>query len=116
MNKMNACMAALLLLAITAGGCDEDGGVVGPYRQSCEVNHTATVEFANKSTRTTYIVVVDGARIGTIGPKESITQVVAAGEHAVRFLAYNSTENACHVSNPVFAQCSNMIMSCSAEM
>jgi hypothetical protein len=111
-KRLCCCTVALLLLAITVGGCNKDR-VVDPRR--CEIDGTATVEFANKSSRTTYFVVVDGARIGTIRPKESITRVVAAGEHAVRFVDANSNENTCHASNPVFAQCSNMIMSCSAD-
>ena len=76
MRKGIAVCSLALVLGGFGVGCAKDP--VGPDPRKCEVNHTATVEFANKSDRTAYYVVLDGARIGTISPNESVTQVVAA--------------------------------------
>ena len=82
----------------------------------CQQNNTASVTFENRSNSSTYDVIWDGSRIGSIGPGASISRTVAAGQHTLVFKFSNTSNNACSQSTPNPAQCSSQTYSCGADL
>lgn len=83
---------------------------------ACEQNNTATVEFRNTSnSNTTYDVIWDGSKITSVGPNQTSQKyTVAAGvQHTMVFKVTNTSNNACSLSTPTFAQCAEHWLSCS---
>lgn len=88
-----------------------------PPEPACQRFNTADVSFENRSGRSTYDVILDGAGIGSIGPGRSITQTVAAGvEHSVLFRFANTAAPACTEARPVWIRCTSNTLSCSADL
>jgi len=113
--------AILLLGAVGCSGPTEPEPAPDPVPtprpvSSCEKNHTAIMDFYNASSRTVYDVILDGSRIGSIGPGRTISQTVSAGQHTFRFIYSNNGRNACSQGSPNMAQCSHHVFSCSSDL
>ena len=107
---------------LSTNGCSDNNGdsgnggtIVDPQPQPCEVNGTAIAVFKNESQRSTYDVIVDGAGIGSINPKQSITTVVSAGKHRVEFRFSNTTTRACTPADADFPQCTSKVVWCTSD-
>jgi hypothetical protein len=105
---------AIGLIALLTMGCEEDVTGVKEIPQ-CERYGTADVTFLNGSDYSTYDVILDGSRIGTISPGRSITRTVAAGVHSVQFIFSNTGQPACYEAHPNLAACEKTTLSCSND-
>lgn len=107
-------LVGILALPLLVGGCEPDPTEPEPP-PDCERNHTASVAFKNNSDRTTYDVIWDGSRIGTIRPGKSTTRTVSAGRHSMVFRFANTRQNACSSASPSIAQCSSRCFTCDVD-
>ena len=96
----------LVALATLLVNCD--GSLTAP---ECEVNHTSTLTVRNGRDFAMDIL-VDGSRVGTLGPGQSLTQTVAAGSHTVDFKVTNIGTFACTRATPNLAQCGGTSLCC----
>lgn len=113
MLKIGVLIAAAALAGIGAGGCVEDEMLAPPM--DCQENHKATVRFKNDSAGATYDVVMDGYRVGTIGPGNTETTTAAAGGHTFTFYFAGTNNVACSTATPNLAQCDSYVFSCDTE-
>ncbi|MFH1313986.1 MAG: hypothetical protein ABIJ00_12280 [Candidatus Eisenbacteria bacterium] len=118
-GKSLCFLLALALAAVTVIGCEED--VTGLEKdkdeiRACEHYGTAEMTFVNKSSHSTYDVILDGSRIGSISPGHSISRTVAAGQHSFQFLFSNTGEAACYEGHPNLAMCQRLEFSCSNDL
>jgi hypothetical protein len=107
-------MLAVLLICVLLIGCESDPVSPDPTPE-CERLGTAEVVFLNRSAHSTYDVILDGSRIGSIAPNHSIMRVVAAGQHSHQFFFSNTGQPACSVAYPNVAACQRMTFSCSSD-
>jgi hypothetical protein len=109
--------AIVVVLGMVAIGCGSDTpfAPTPPPVAECERNRTAEFGIANGSTRSTYDIIIDGAYAGAIGPGQTITRTMAAGQHSVEFRFSNSTQLACSVANPNLVQCSRDGLTCRTD-
>lgn len=107
-----------LIVALLASACGKDTPIAptpAPVIPACQTNNTAQVSFGNRSTsNTTYDVVFDGVRIGTLpsGQTSPATTVAAGVAHTLRFQITNTTSLACSQSTPTLAQCGSQTFTC----
>jgi len=100
----------------SGGSCTCPTGYTGTNCQTltCEANSTALVQFSNRSASSTYSVLWDGSVITSLSPGvTSGYYTVASGQHTLEFRFSNSSSDACTVSTPNVATCSEMVYWCS---
>ncbi len=116
MTLASRCVCALMTGALLVG-CGGDTPVAPPPPPpECERNRTAEITFRNGSSRSTYDILLDGVRTAVIGPGQSATRTVAAGQHTVDFIFSNTRFLACNRATPNWAQCSSQFLTCSTDL
>lgn len=86
-------------------GCPSEESSTGPVTPDCQKYNTAKIYFENRSSNSTYDVILDGVRIGSIGTGQSMSRTVAAGEHTILFRFANLSSIACSQAHPNLATC-----------
>ncbi len=115
--KSSNVLKSFLLVTLILGvfvfiSCEKDP--VDPI-PDCEKNNTATITFCNNSSsNSTYDVIFDGVRIGSISPNQSIKRTVASGNHSVLFKYSNTGYAACSIAYPNLATCEKFSLCCSS--
>jgi hypothetical protein len=116
----STCIKSLSLLLVLgfavlfSVGCEEE--ITGPEKiPDCEKYGRAEVTFVNRSSHSTYDVLLDGSRLGSISPDRSISRSVAAGHHSYQFIFSNSGRPACYEAHPNLATCEKAVFSCSND-
>jgi len=109
------------LVVMSLIGCSDEDKGVGPESEpqpvsSCERFDQATMTFENTSSRTVYDVILDGSRIGSIGPGSEMSRTVASGSHTILFKFSNNGQRACTESTPNVAKCSHHTYGCSSDL
>lgn len=105
-------VALALAVILSLVGCRD---LLGPEPPDCERNHTGTLTFHNRSSYSSYDVVLDGYIAGRIKPGESISKQVNAGQHSVRFKFSGTDRVGCSTAYPNVPQCDEISLSCSAD-
>ncbi len=112
----------LFLLAILFSGvllwvgCPGEKSSTGPVTPDCQKYNTAKIYFENRSSNSTYDVILDGARIGSIGTGQSMSRTVAAGEHTILFRFANLSSIACSQAHPNLATCACETYYCTNDL
>jgi hypothetical protein len=112
---MRYALIVVALLASACGGGDKNPVQPAPVIPACQANNTAQASFGNRSTsNTTYDIVWDGVRVGTLaaGQTSPANTVAASVAHTLRFQITNTTLLACSQSTPTLAQCGNQTFTC----
>ena len=110
MKKFLVTVLMVSLLSMTGCWCEFWGG------DDCKCNETAHIKVENRSSHTTYDIILDGSRIGAISPGHNIEQDISAGEsHTLEWKFANTGATACR-SNPNLAKCSSHVFSCSNDL
>ena len=100
-------LALALIAALCGSGCENP-------LEPC--NGMAEIKFENQSRHSSYDVIVDGSRIGTIGKGDDMTHEVAPGTHTVQFVYSNTARSACSQSQPNVAKCETITLSCNYDV
>ena len=105
-------LAFAVTIVLCGFGCED---LVGPPLD-CEQNHKGTLKVKNKSSYSTYRVVVNGTSWGTFKPGKWEANPVTAGvTHVVEFYFANSNRLACSRGYPNVPQCEAVEISCDFE-
>jgi hypothetical protein len=94
--------------------CTSDYTGTNCEKRWCEVNNTAKIRFSNRSSNKTYTIVWDGVNKTSLGPGETSEYYTeSADQHTLQFKYSNSSTEACTLSSPTLAQCSQQEIYCS---
>jgi len=86
---------------------------------TCQLNNTAQVTFANRSTGASYVIVWDGVNKVTLAPGTTSQAYTEAANiaHTLQFRYSGTNTLACANSTPTLAQCSTTTtLSCATEL
>jgi len=123
-TRLQTCfvlMVILLAVFLFVVGCEDGTGPPPPPPPppppSCAVNHTGTLVVENRSSRTTYEVLLNNVSYGSMGPGGSKTMIVDAGEdHTLIIRFANSTTYACQPAGINVPQCYTQTVWCTIDL